>query len=89
MFQKKNIFVVFSLPLFYFTYDKCVSTRWWWNAVACPAPYAPKRDVKEWRYAYDVLLKSKQTQLDEIQEMDDEGYSHLHQLEDTLQDSFF
>jgi hypothetical protein len=45
-----------------------------------------KRDVKEWRYTYDVPFKRKPPhQVDhEIQEMEDEGYSQLHQLEDAL-----
>ncbi|WVZ67323.1 hypothetical protein U9M48_016419 [Paspalum notatum var. saurae] len=46
-----------------------------------------KKDVKEWRYAYDVL-KTMRPPANEIQEMDDEDYSYLHRLEEALRDSF-
>ena len=48
-----------------------------------------KTDVKEWRYAYD-MLKRKRSPVSEIQEIDDEGHSHLYHLEEKkLQDLFF
>ncbi|CAO1943146.1 unnamed protein product [Urochloa humidicola] len=47
-----------------------------------------KRDVKEWRYAYDMLGRKMPT-VSEIQEIDDEGYSDLHRLQDRLRDLFF
>ena len=46
-----------------------------------------KTDVKEWRYAYD-MLKRKRSPVSEIQEIDDEGHSHLYHLEEKLQDLF-
>lgn len=50
-----------------------------------------KRDVKEWRYAHDVLLQRMPPQVDRIQYMDDEApYSHLRHMEDALLErSFF
>jgi hypothetical protein len=79
------------------TYEKCLNKQMVAECRGLPSALctlgramSTKRDVKEWRYAYDVLLKCKSPhhQVDEIQEMDDDGYSHLHQLENTLHDSF-